>query len=148
MTNKKDYAPIKIMCNGATKDIAFGWKILEASGVVLSLVDETNGTATVLQYGKDYTVSFKAMGGSVTTTQAYSDGYSLLLERKTSNFQGKSFSTSMGFQASEIEKSFDNVSMCLQDMNHNIESFKEEYSEETNQKITDFEDEINSKLFP
>ena len=146
MTNKKDYAPIKIMCNGATKDIAFGWKILEASGVVLSLVDETNGTATVLQYGKDYTVSFKAMGGSVTTTQAYSDGYSLLLERKTSNFQGKSFSTSMGFQASEIEKSFDNVSMCLQDMNHNIESFKEEYSEETNQKITDFEDEINSKL--
>lgn len=146
MTNKKDYAPIKIMCNGATKDIAFGWKILEASGVVLSLVDESNGTATPLQYGKDYTVSFKAMGGSVTTTQAYPEGFSLLLERKTSNYQGKSFSTSMGFQASEVEKSFDNVSMCLQDMNHNIESFKEEYSAETNQKITDFEDEINSKL--
>ena len=133
MTNKRDYAPITYACNGATVDFPFSWKILEKESVVVTLIGE--GIETILALGEDYNIDFDEVGGNVKTKTAYALGNSIIIARKASMYQDKSFSTSGGFQASEIEKAFDGVSINLQDMDYNIENFKETFSNEINTKI-------------
>ncbi len=133
MTNKKDYAPITYNCNGATVDFPFGWKILEKESVIVTYCTEEENT--VLQLDKDYTVDFDEVGGNIKTKVAYASDSSIKIERKASLYQGKTFSTSSGFQASEIEKAFDNTSINLQDMDFKIDNFVESFSDEIEKKI-------------
>jgi len=149
MTNETNYKPCRFKCNGATKDFPFDFQVhnyKNKNELIVNLINTETQEATLLVEGVDYTATLETVGGNVTTTTAYADIYEIVISRKTSHFQGKSFSTSGGFQASEIESAFDRVSCSLQDMDYNIETFKEEYSEETNEKISDFEDEVNSKI--
>lgn len=168
MTNKKDYAPIPYACNGATVDFPFGWKVLNEESVVVTLVDKQAETETVLDLGVHYTVDFDEVGGNVKTKTAYPSTNDIIISRKASLYQEKTFSTSSGFQASEVEKAFDNVSINLQDMDYNIENFKASFSNkveteiETNKADTDkqiednktdtdnqistFESEVNQKI--
>lgn len=166
MTNKRDYAPITYACNGATIDFPFSWKILEKESVVVTLIGE--GVETTLALGEDYNIDFDEVGGNVKTKTAYATGNSIIVARNASMYQSKTFSTSSGFQASEVEKAFDEVSINLQDMAYNIENFKENFSSEIDTKIevyredaekqieankqeildiqSDFEDEVNTKI--
>ena len=137
MTNKRDYAPITYSCNGATVDFPFSWKILYEESVVVSLID-SNGETTTLNLGTDYNVEFDDMGGNIKTKTAYESGNSIVIARNASLYQEKSFSTSTGFQASEIEKAFDITSINLQDMSYNIESFKTNFSEDIKKDFEDF----------
>lgn len=137
MTNKRDYAPITYSCNGATVDFPFSWKILYEESVVVSLIDSNNQT-TNLNLGTDYTVDFDEVGGNVKTKIAYETGNTIVVGRNASLYQEKSFSTSTGFQASEIENAFDITSINLQDMSYNIESFKTNFSEDIKKDFEDF----------
>ncbi len=84
----------------------------------------------------------ESCGGNVILKTAPEADNIIEISRNTPQYQSTGYSTSTGFQGSEIEKSFDKVSCNLQEMSHNIEAFKEE----TNVQVEDFEDEINSKL--
>ena len=146
MANEVDYNPCQYKGNGVTREFSFNWKVIEKEELIVSLELVSTGDETILTRGSDYTAQVNAIGGYVVLTTAPSEDYFVNIRRLTSNYQSKGYSTSSGFQGSEIEKSFDKVSCCLQDMQHGIDTFKEEYTEETNQKIEDFESEINSKL--
>ena len=144
--NEKDYQPIRILGNGVTKEIAYDWKTFNKTDLIVQLELVSTGQFTTLELGADYDVNVEAVGGNVILTTAPTDEYYINVGRKTPQYQSKGYSTSPGFQGSEIEKSFDQVSCCLQEMDYNIETFKSEFSDEINQNIEDFEDEINSKL--
>ena len=144
MTNKRDYAPITYACNGATVDFPFSWKILEKESVVVTLISEEIETTLIL--GEDYNIDFDEIGGNVKTKTAYATGNSIIVTRNASMYQGKTFSTSSGFQASEVEKAFDGVSINLQDMAYNIENFKEDFSSKINTKIEVFRDDVEKQI--
>lgn len=144
--NQKDYQPIRLLGNGTTKNVAYKWKTFDKTDLIVQLESVVTGEFTTLKLGSDYDVNIEATGGNVLLNVAPTSDYYINVSRKIPQYQLKGFSTSPGFQGSEIEQSFDKVSCCLQDMDYNIESFKEEYTEETDQKIEDFETEINSKL--
>ena len=146
MTNETNYKPCRLKCNGATKDFPFEFQVHKNEELFVNLINTDTQETTLLVEGSDYSATLEAVGGNVTTKTAYANNYVIEISRQTSYFQGKTFSTSGGFQASEIENAFDRVSCGLQDMQHNIDTFKEEYSAETNQKIEDFETETNNKI--
>ena len=141
MTNVTDYAPIKYGCNGASVDFVFPWKIFENEDVIVQIQDST-GNISTLNYGADYSVQFEAVGGNVKLKSVFETGNSVIISRNVSDYQEKSFSTSPGFQASEIEKSLDRVSCNLQEMDYNIENFKETYSAQVGAQIEDLENVI------
>lgn len=152
MTNEKNYEPVRLKCNGATKDFPFDFQVyknsktLKYNDLIVTLTDRETKEETILTENTDYVISTGAIGGNVATNVAYAENYDIEISRKTSHFQEKNFSTSSGFQASEVENSFDRVSCSLQDMDYNIETFKKEYSAETNKKIENFEIETTTKL--
>ncbi len=144
MTNTRDYAPIGYDCNGATVDFPFRWKILEKESVVVTLI--ADGVEKILELGVDYTVDFDTSGGNVKTKKAYDAGNKIVIARNASLYQGKTFSTSGGFQSSEIEKAFDGVSINLQDMDYNIKNFKETFSTEINTRLDDYQKNTDEKI--
>ena len=168
MANEVDYNPCQYLGNGQTRDFSFNWKVIEVDELIVELEAVSTGTITRLQRGTDYTANINAVGGNVTLTTAPSEDYYINISRKTSNYQSKGYSTSTGFQGSEIEKSFDKVSCCLQDMDYNIETFKSNFSSEvtteiqenkedtdqqiqdnktdTDRQIKEFEEEVNAKI--
>ena len=162
MTNEVSYAPIKYVCNGLSVDFAFPWKIFQAENLIVTIQGQ-EGVLT-LELEKDFTVEFDDVGGNVKTNKAWPDGTILVVARNTDDYQSKDFTTSTGFQASEIEKAFDRVSCNLQEMDYNIENFKETFSEQVGEEIDvlenvieenkqevlliqeRFEDEVNTKI--
>lgn len=163
MTNETSYAPIKYLCNGVSADFAFSWKIFEEKDLIVQIQNEA-GEVSDLILGVDYSLKFDEVGGNVKLNQAYANGNTIIISRNVSDYQSKSYSTSSGFQSSEIEDSFDRVSCNLQEMEYNIENFKETFSQTVNQEIDilegvieenkqevlviqeRFEDEVNTKI--
>ena len=163
MTNETSYAPIKYVCNGVSVDFTFPWKIFEEKDLIVHAQGES-GLLRELTLGVDYSVEFDEVGGNVKLNQTYAEGDLVIISRNVSDYQSKSFSTSSGFQASEIEESLDKVSCNLQEMEYNIENFKEVFSQTVNQEIDvlegvieenkqevlviqeRFEDEVNTKI--
>ena len=146
MANEVDYNPCQYLGNGQTRDFSFNWKVIEVDELIVSLVAVSTGTITRLQRGTDYTANINAVGGNVTLTTAPSEDYYINISRETSNYQSKGYSTSTGFQGSEIEKSFDKVSCCLQDMDYNIETFKTNFSSEVNTTIEENQQEVQEDI--
>ncbi|MCD8377225.1 MAG: hypothetical protein LUB59_00390 [Candidatus Gastranaerophilales bacterium] len=125
MTNETDYSPITYNGNGATTEFKFDWKIFANSELIVKLIDSDENEET-LTLNSDYTVTFNSTGGSVTFTSAPASDKIVFIARSVPNYQSTGYSTSVGFQGSEIEKSFDKVSCNLQEMDYNIEEFKTE----------------------
>ena len=157
MANEVDYNPCQYLGNGLTRDFSFDWKLIEPEELIVTLELVSTGNETTLIQGSDYTLKVNRVGGSVTLTTAPSEDYYVNIRRKTSNYQSKGYSTTTGFQGDEIEKSFDKVSCCLQDMQHGIDTFKDEFTteitdtiqtnkDEVEAEIDDFENEVNSKI--
>ena len=141
MTNEVNYVPVRYGCNGANVDFSFPWKIFENEDIIVQIQNK-EGNISTLAYGVDYTVEFEAMGGNVKLKNVYSKDNIIIISRDVSDYQSKSFSTSPGFQASEIEKSLDRVSCNLQEMGYNIENFKETFSAEIDSQIETLENVI------
>lgn len=146
MANEVDYSPIKYVGNGSTVDFLFDWKVIDTDELIVELEEIETGETTVQTRGSDYTATINSVGGAVTFTTAPSSDYYVVLSRATSQYQSKSYSTSTGFQGSEVEKSFDKVSCNLQEMDYNIETFKEEFTEEINETISAFEEDVNTQV--
>ena len=141
MTNETSYAPIKYVCNGITVDFTFPWKIFEEKDLIVQAQGES-GLLRELTLGVDYSVEFDEVGGNVKLNQAYAEGDLVVISRNVSDYQIKSYSTSSGFQSSEIEDSFDRVSCNLQEMEYNIENFKEVFSAQVHDEIDALENVI------
>ena len=105
--NEKDYVPVSLQGNGTTKEIAYQWKTFDKTDLIVELESITSGELTTLELGSDYDVNVEAIGGNIILTTAPTSDYFIKVSRKTPNYQSKGFSTSPGFQGSEIEKSFD-----------------------------------------
>ena len=145
MTNETNYIPSRYNGNGVTKDFAFNWKVDKTNNLVVKLINSQN-VEEILQQGVDYTAVIKESQGNVTLTTALQTGEVLVIERNTPQYQSTKYSTSPGFQGSELERSFDKVSLNLQEMEYDIETFKTDFSDEVNQKISNFEQETNQKI--
>lgn len=154
--NERDYAPLRLRGNGVTKEFAYKWQTLDKNCLIIRLESEA-GEFTTLKLGRDYDVDIAKMGGNVILKTPPSETEFINISRHTSQYQSKGYSTSTGFQGSEIEKSFDQISCNLQEMDYKIESFKEDFSSEvettitenkteTDNKIRDFKNEVNSKI--
>ena len=146
MTNEVSYAPIKYVCNGLSVDFAFPWKIFQAEDLIVTIQGQEGVLVLTLELEKDFTVEFDDVGGNVKTNKAWPDGTILVVARNTDDYQSKDFTTSTGFQAREIEKAFDRVSCNLQEMDYNIENFKETFTDKVEKDLNEFEDEINIKI--
>ena len=125
MANETNYAPVKYGGNGVNCDFSFSWKALKKEEIKVVL--ENGETKTTLILGTNYTITLNDVGGTVHTTTAPVSGSFIIISRNTSQFQTTKYSTSTGFQGSEIEKSFDRNSLCLQEMTQTIGDFREEF---------------------
>ena len=145
MTNETDYIPCRYNGNGITKDFSFNWKADKATDLIVKLIDSEN-TEETLTLDVDYTVLINENTGNIKLINAPQTGETIVIERNTPQYQSSKYSTSPGFQGSELERSFDKVSLNLQEMQHNIDTFKTDFSNEINQEISDFEQETNQKI--
>ena len=154
--NEVDYSPKSYIGNGITKEFSFDWKVFKNTDLIVKLIDSEDNE-TLQELAVDYTATIESVGGKIDFTTAPAEGITVVIERKLPLYQSTGYSTSSGFQGSEIEKSFDRVSCNLQDMDYNIETFKTSFSSQTNDKIdankadTDqqiekFEDEVNQDI--
>lgn len=145
MTNEVDYNPCQYLGNGQTRDFSFNWKVLKTSELIVKIINLV-GIETTLNFGSDYTVKIESVGGNVTLASAPLIGEKIIISRNTTIYQGTGYSTSTGFQGSEIEKSFDKVSLNLQELYYNNELFKSNVSEEARALINDYKTEIDSEI--
>lgn len=135
--NEKDYKPLRLDGNGVTNEFAYNWKTLKETDLIIQ-IENINGEIKTLNLGSDYDVNIENMGGNVICKTAPTIDEKIIISRKTSQYQSKGYSTSPGFQSSAIEKSFDQISCNLQEMDYNIETFKEDFSTEVNNNIDDY----------
>lgn len=152
MANETNYNPCRLKGNGATLNFPFNWCFIENTDIVVSIEDST-GEQTIQTLMEDYAINVYEGGGEVVFKTAPADDEYVIISRKTSNLQKTRYSTSTGFQGSEIEKSFDRVSCCLQDMVHVEDVFKTElqqnldsFKTDIQQDFDDYTEEIDSKL--
>lgn len=128
MANETSYAPEKYGGNGVNCDFSFYWKALKKEEIKVA-IEDSEGEQTILNLGSDYTITLNEVGGNIHTTIAPITGTFIIISRNTSQFQTTKYSTSTGFQGSEIEKSFDRNSLCLQEMDYKIEVYSDEFTE-------------------
>lgn len=138
MANVTDYKPLEYKGNGSTQDFPYTWKLIEVKELVVQLKTISSGDLQTLSLGSDYTVTANRTGGNVHLNTTPSAEYNVVISRNTTQYQTKGYSTSTGFQGSEIEKSFDQVSCNLQEMDYNISVFEKD----TDKKIEEFEGKI------
>lgn len=120
MTNEVDYVVVKKLGNGITVDVPFSFKITDEKSVVVVLENVKSGETITQRLNIDYTVDCNKTGGNVKFVVAPTEEYYIIVSRSTQTTQLKTFSTSPGFQASEIEKSYDEISCVLQEMSYDI----------------------------
>jgi hypothetical protein len=121
MANQVDYTPCKYTGNGSTTEFSFDWKIFTATDITVRLEVISTGVQTTLTYGTDYTVSFGEIAGYVKLNTAPAATSYVIITREVSDYQSKTYSTSTGFQGSEIENSFDKVSCNLQELEYSVD---------------------------
>ena len=120
MANEVDYSPNKYRGNGSTTEFSFDWKILSVNDIIVQFENYETGEQTTKTFGTDYSVTFSDIGGYVTFNTAPSSDYYVIISRDVSDYQSKRYSTSTGFQGSEIENSFDRVSCNIQEVEYTL----------------------------
>ena len=120
MANEVEYTPSKDRGNGVTTEFSFSWKVFKNEDVIVQLENATTGEQAIKTLGTDYSVSFNEVGGVVTFNSAPSSDYYVIISRDVSDYQSKRYSTSTGFQGSEIENSFDKVSCNIQEVEYTM----------------------------
>lgn len=121
MANEVDYNPCKYLGNGSTVEFSFNWKIFNVEDLIVQLEDVSTGEQITKSYGTDYTAIFNETGGHITFNTAPTSSYYVLITRDVSDYQSKRYSTSTGFQGSEVEKSFDRVSCNVQEVEYTLQ---------------------------
>jgi len=121
MANEVNYSPLKYMGNGSTAEFLFSWKIFNATDINVVVENVTTGAQTTKTYGTDYTVDFGENGGYITFNTAPTSDYYVIIGRNVSDYQSTRYSTSPGFQGSEIEKSFDKLSCNIQELEYSLD---------------------------
>lgn len=146
MTNEAKYSPCSYLGNGTTKDFPFSWKIFTEKDVIVTLENVSTEKQTIQKYGTDYNLTFSDVGGNVTFINAPTTDYKIIISRDVSEFQSTKYSTSPGFQSSEIEKSFDKVSCEIQEAYYTLNRAIKVKNGSTNLNLTVPEPEKNKTL--
>jgi len=111
-----NYAPVKYTGNGVTVNFSFSFAILNQEYVRVIIETIATGAQEVKTLGVDYTVSFNQSGGVVTMNSAPTSAQYLIVAREVAINQDKPYTTSIGFNGSEVEKSFDKITAVAQDL--------------------------------
>lgn len=120
MANEVDYIPCKYRGNGLTSHFSFRWKIFTEKDIIVQLEDVVSGKQVIQQYATDYSVSFNDVGGFVSFENPPAKDSYIVISRNVSDYQSKTYSTSTGFQGSELEDSFDEVSCNIQELEYDL----------------------------
>ena len=120
MANEVDYIPCKYWGNGLTSHFSFRWKIFTEKDIIVQLEDVVSGKQVIQQYATDYSVSFNDVGGFVSFVNPPTEDSYIVISRNVSDYQSKTYSTSTGFQGSELEDSFDEVSCNIQELEYDL----------------------------
>jgi len=121
MTNEVDYAPRKYLGNGSTTEFKFDWKAIKDNELIVTLENTYTGEQKSCELYTDYTVYISSYGdGKIIFKTAPSNNYYVIIERDVSNKQGTKYSTSTGFQGSQLEKDFDRVSCNIQEIEYKL----------------------------
>lgn len=120
MANEVDYIPCKYRGNGLTSHFSFRWKIFTEKDIIVQLEDVVSGKQVIQQYATDYSVSFNDVGGFVSFENPPAEDSYIVISRNVSDYQSKTYSTSTGFQGSELEDSFDEVSCNIQELEYDL----------------------------
>ena len=120
MANEVDYIPCKYRGNGLTSHFSFRWKIFTEKDIIVQLEDVVSGKQVIQQYATDYSVSFNDVGGFVSFVNPPTEDSYIVISRNVSDYQSKTYSTSTGFQGSELEDSFDEVSCNIQELEYDL----------------------------
>lgn len=107
--------------NGATVAFATGFKFLANSDLVVKLAPEDGEFSTLVE-GIDYTVTGANLdaGGTVTCLTAPETGDTLRITRTVPLTQPTSFRTQGSFSAAVHEKSFDRLTMQMQQVSRDV----------------------------
>jgi len=116
--NKHRYA-----CNGSTTEFDFTFDVMggDTSDVVVILRD-SSGNETKLTEDSDYTVSatnndYRAgPGGTVTTTDTYASGYTLVVYRSEDTTHSATYSSGGKMDTGAIKNSIDECKLNIQDI--------------------------------
>ena len=120
MANEVDYIPCKYRGNGLTSHFSFRWKIFTEKDIIVQLEDVVSGKQVIQQYATDYSVTFNDVGGFVSFVNPPTEDSYIVISRNVSDYQSKTYSTSTGFQGSELEDSFDEVSCNIQELEYDL----------------------------
>lgn len=120
MANEVDYIPCKYRGNGLTSDFSFTWKIFTEKDIIVQLEDVVSGKQVIQQYATDYSVVFNDVGGFISFENPPTEDSYIVISRNVSDYQSKTYSTSTGFQGSELEDSFDEVSCNIQELEYDL----------------------------
>ena len=111
-------------CDGGALEYAFNFKILSVEEIEVRYYD-ADGLPTVLTYGSDYTVvpiyASLESGGEVILTFTPTNGYNILIIRKTDKQQLYDPVSGGGLSAASIEKALDRAIMILQENEDRLE---------------------------
>ncbi|MEI8127978.1 MAG: hypothetical protein WCG95_00040 [bacterium] len=122
MSNTVNYTPSTHDGNGITVDFPFDFKAFSASDLIVTIEDTTTGNQTTLNLNANYTVVFNSKtGGSVHIPIAPLTGFKVIISRKVKTTQTSDYKTSPGFDAKEIEKSFDKCAAMSQDLAYDLQ---------------------------
>lgn len=119
MANEVDYAPRKYVGNGQTTEFQFDWMVFKENEIIVTLEDTYSGTINTAVLYNDYTVNISSYGGGkiIFNSAPSADKY-ITIERNVSNQQGTKYSTSTGFQGTQLEKDFDKISCNIQEIEY------------------------------
>ena len=116
-----EYSPVSYACDGADTTFEFTWDIWNSvtthGDLVVTLID-SNGTSSILTENSDYTVSAtnddfrESPGGTVTTTETYAAGNTIVLSRRTDVEQESNMSP---LRPSSLKNSFDLLTLMVQE---------------------------------
>lgn len=122
MANEIEYKPVKIACNGSRTTFPFDWILIDKNEVLVYLEALETGKQKLLSLGEDYSIILDdSNGGTVELSKVYDSSYGIVIARETSRYQGVRYSTSPGFQSSEIERSYDKISTALQEQDYTLQ---------------------------
>lgn len=109
-------------CNGSTTSFPVAFQYADKSGLVVELVDDATGAATVLTEGTDYTRSGDGMSApsSITTLTAYPAGKSIRRSRATPREQTLLAPPNSLPPSSLMERAWDRAMLAVQELDADL----------------------------
>jgi len=118
MTVSTETRRLEFVCDGLQTEFPISYPFIQESDLVVTLLDTTDGSTSVLVLDTDYSVTSItgefSSGGTVTTVATYSSDYELIVERDVPLTQLLDLIEGDEFPADSLELALDKIVMMIQ----------------------------------